>query len=482
MVTYIYLLVKNFRESCRCLLPAAGIDYSARISLDWVLNMSLSRPALALLFWLLVLLPVQTVFVQFFVQRLGLPPVLGLWKEGAVFLLLLAMEVRIIRRRPKWRARVWQTQWPQIVAAALSIFALLSSLPQVTPTSLVAGYRFELWFVLVLGVTLSWLAVESPHLLRLVRRLSRRAIVWGFYPVLTVSAATLVFGERFLALLGFGTEGAGFVTTAPLVNVVDGGGWNNLARLSGGFSTPNHLAAYLLLILPVLIGLENKSRRRLLASANLALILFSYARFAWLGLLFFALAYLTTTGFWRRVYRGLYLIPLALALFAVLTPSLASLEFLPTFLRKPSSSTLHYRHTMASLEMIRRSPRLLVVGYGLGSSGPASSYFDLDDNPLHARFNDVAYRWTLFEPDLTIPENWYLQLLLNGGLPYTLLYLLLLAYPAYLLRNRPYYFAAYLALLLANLILHVFENQTVALYYTTLLLTVSWSQKPALSK
>ena len=433
-----------------------------------------------LLTLLLIFLPLQNVLVQFFVQRIGFPASLSLWKETLTLALLAAMEIRILRRYRKWRGQVWSKQWPQLTALALSVFALVTSWPQVTRLSLVAGYRFELWFLLVLGVTLSWLAVESPHLLRVLRGLVRRSVVWGFYPVIIVSFLTLIVGSGFLQWLGFGAESGGLVTTSPLVNVIDGGGWNNLPRLSGGFSTPNHFAAYLLLILPVLLHLKDRRQRFILVGLNLVFVLLSYARFAWLGLLFFVLAYLTTTRYWRKFYRGLYLIPFALALFAVLTPSLANLTYLPTFLRKPSSSTLHYRHTMASLEMIARSPRLLVVGYGLGSSGPASKYFDLDDNPLHERFNAVSYRWTLFEPNLTIPENWYLQLLLNGGLPYTLLYLALLIYPTYLVRRQPYFLAAYLALLLGNLILHVFENQTVALYYTVLLLASKFDRRSSL--
>ena len=420
------------------------------------------------------LLPLQNVLVQLLVQRVGLPAAVSLWKEGVAALLLVLLEGRIIwlNRQSKTK-NFWSIAWPQVLAFSLIGLAVGQSLGRVTATSLAFGFRFELWFVLVLAIVLSWLQIEHLEAVRKVSRRIRQAVVYGFFLVALLSVGILLFGEGFLQSLGFGASTSEVITTSPLVNVIDGGGWNNFPRLGGGFSTPNHFAAYLLLSLPIFLQVSSRRLRWGLVGTAVVFIALSYARFAWLGLVFFALAYLrqkTTRAFWKRIWLGVTLFPVGLALFATLTPNLAEYEFLPTFLRKPSSSSLHHRHTMASLEVIQRSsPEILAFGYGLGSSGPASRYFDLDENPLHLRFNEVSYKWFLFEPDITIPENWYLQLILNGGLIYALGYIFLVAYPAYLFRDQPYVQAAYLALLLGNFLLHIFENQTVALYYSLLL-------------
>jgi len=117
-----------------------------------------------------------------------------------------------------------------------------------------------------------------------------RATLVGFAGSALISLATLVFGpQTVLPALGFGVDSAEFITMAPVAHVIDGGGWNSAFRLSGSFSTPNHFAAYLLLILPMLsIGwhMDKKLCWLYISSFILALgfVGLSVARFAWLGL------------------------------------------------------------------------------------------------------------------------------------------------------------------------------------------------------
>jgi hypothetical protein len=48
---------------------------------------------------------------------------------------------------------------------------------------------------------------------------------------------------------------------------------------------------------------------------------------------------------------------------------------------------------------------------------------------------------------------------------YLVLYLFILLYPVWRLRNQPIIFVALLSILLGNSVLHIFENSTVALYW-----------------
>jgi len=117
-----------------------------------------------------------------------------------------------------------------------------------------------------------------------------RSALIGFGISAIITLLSLFLGqETVLSAFGFGKETTGFITQAPLSHVIDGGGWDSGLRLSGTFSTPNHFAAYLLLLLPVLVaGFRiDKAWRWLYAlasSLSVVFIILSFSRFAWLGL------------------------------------------------------------------------------------------------------------------------------------------------------------------------------------------------------
>lgn len=324
------------------------------------------------------------------------------------------------------------------------------------------------------------------------------SIFLGFSFVAVISSSTLIFGQnKILKPLGFGNTKQGLVTTAPICQVIDFGSED--CRLSGTFSTPNHFSGYLILILPIfIITLSYKTKACIktkktlhenilisFLSISIFLILIfiytSYSRFALLGLLAWFLFWFVSKFSKKFIGKKItiltqsltILIPLFIGIIGINLPVEVT-QKLPLGLGKPSSTIEHQRHTGASLDILKESPKILVTGLGLGSSGPAakSEYQNLaTENNLYKNFSYISFRWYIIPERITIPENWYLQLILNGGIIYLILNMTLILYvfKNHLNKNTNknlHISLAFFTIILGNLLLHLWENQTIALYWT----------------
>jgi hypothetical protein len=76
----------------------------------------------------------------------------------------------------------------------------------------------------------------------------RTSLYLGFFLVVLVFLAGTLWGQE-TVLSSFGFENNNSQTTPQVCHLVDFG--ENSCRLSAGFASPNHLAAYLLLVLPI---------------------------------------------------------------------------------------------------------------------------------------------------------------------------------------------------------------------------------------
>jgi hypothetical protein len=278
---------------------------------------------------------------------------------------------------------------------------------------------------------------------------------------------------------------------------------------------------YLLLILPVFLvsffnWLKNSSRQwnwvsifELISLGLIGLFIgLSFSRFAWLGLAMFV-GFLIVLGAVRWLpnkpwvnlaakidFTTILLIPLFIATVAVNLSSETIRQLpLPEALVKPSSTTLHARHTTAAWQIIQNNPEKLLVGWGLPSAGSAAKeqFVSQYDNEMIEANRLVAYQNGLLPPDLAIPENWFLQILLNGGLVYFGLYTAILLIPIWALvraisqfdvhKPLPYrdllFGLGFFSVILGNLLLHIWENQTISLYWT--LAWLYWSLEVARS-
>jgi hypothetical protein len=181
------------------------------------------------------------------------------------------------------------------------------------------------------------------------------------------------------------------------------------------------------------------------------------------------------------------ILPFVFGLFLLnLPPSFIKDNNLPDFLAKPSSSIWHYRHTKASLDILSKEDDKLITGYGLGTTGPSatSAYTNPLENYLIKNYPTSATNFGLELERLVIPENWFLQLAINGGLIYTLLYFIIILIPVNIkdilkstksLDLEKYFLEinfgfSFLSIIFGNLFLHIWENQTIALYWSLMYL------------
>jgi hypothetical protein len=457
------------------------------------------KQILSILLCILVFfLPIQSILGVFAVNKLGLPVGILLWKECVEALVMSIMVFDISRNlRDKNILAVFKGAWIILVTVIISIFIILRSQNSVSILNIFYGFRFELFWVFFLSIFYTWFQLTNLETIEYLKQRVSRSLYYGFVPVLIVSYATLIFGqEKVLGFFGFGITNTKLLSYIPVSQVVDGGGWNNLLRLSGSFTTPNHFAGYLLLIFGFFLYRttieRSKSKKIIFGFATFNIIVFivlSFARFAWLGLItwFVVLAtyYFVKNKLIRRILFILaFILPVLIGTVAINLPEQYLQKSLPSFIAKPSSTTFHARRTFAALTVLGTHPRELWVGYGLGASGPAAKeqYTVVSQNPLYKENIETALKYYLRPEEILIPENWFIQLVLNGGLVYALLYSIVVLFPLYriikrliLVQNSTNIFDTYILLglfsiVIGNLFLHLWENQTIAVYYTLLIL------------
>jgi hypothetical protein len=505
-----------------------------------------------LLFILAVILPIQNILVVFAVNVLGLPNWLALWKEALVLALIVCIKIDLLKN-VGWKNLKYK--WFLGLFPVLNLFVIISSflINKVPLNQFLLGYRFELFWLWLWVIGFVWIK-NTINLKPVTEGLSLQnrnspyykqqlteGIFLGFGLCLILSLGQLVIGKDFVQFFGYSDSSLQLQPgkiNSPVCHTIDFG--IDSCRLAAPFSSPNHLAGYLIFILGFMLlyavkrgelnsikeGINNFKISKLnvadmfhsiIAGATnysfvpisiiiSVFIFLTYSRFALIVLALywlFVLIYLFKHRFSKILTIAILSFTFIFSLLVTsIDPSWAS-KILPTFLAKPSSSMEHYRLTGVSLDILKSEPIILLTGLGQGSSGSSATYFRPDQNVIYNRFKDISYKWFIKPERITVPENWYLQLVLNGGLIYTLLYLFILIYPILNLakeeekqnskpwvsiplvrggseadgvlksdattKNQSYQnlfvFLAFFGIMLGNIFLHLWENQTIAIYW-----------------
>lgn len=124
-------------------------------------------------------------------------------------------------------------------------------------------------------------------------------------------------------------------------------------------------------------------------------------------------------------------------------------------------------------------------GHGLASAGPASrSIADINQNPIEigAVNPEMSYLASVFRarnPDFVfstehyyIPESWYIQQMIEGGIVGTVLFAALLLGMLWFARKNHYMSAGLVGVLVMNIFLHTFESVHSSFALFTLLAAV----------
>jgi hypothetical protein len=428
---------------------------------------------------LLLLLPISNPLGQFLIHVLKFNLNILLWKELIMISIITMMVYSLI-----YNQLIFKAYFSIIWVVFTTLVTISSFYNQIALNSYLIGFRFELLWVLFLAISLDW--VRLIGLINIRKLINSIYLGFGLSGLLTL--ATVIFGsQKVLTLLGYqdAVETTSNLVNSSLCHSINGLG--DGCRLSGGFGNPNHYGAYLAMLLPLFIFNIKKGNTKLIrsfsfifASLSVLFIILNFARFAWLGLIISLFIYLCTL-FRKPLSRILVVSVLffsSVGGFVLFSQPFDSekYSFLPQYITKPGSSIGHYRLTNIAMEIItKNSPNIIFTGYGLGQSGPAAKpdYTDVKELKIVKENYLIADKYYTIRETITIPESWYLQLILNGGFIYAILYMLIVLAPLYLLikSNNNTVIAITLGLFIVifgNIFLHIWESSIVAIYYSIL--------------
>lgn len=382
----------------------------------------------------------------------------ALWKEALLAVILLVALIEIVRtgdlkkslKPDRFDACIL------MLAAALAVASLLAGTPLV---QIVYGIRYDL-VPLAAFIILRRVPWSERFLARLPLVLAGAVLAAVLYGLLT-----LVAPIPFFTALGYSDLHSLYVPSGPVAPFQQIGG-TALRRLQGAMSGPNQFGIWLACLLPILLALPPR-RRRIVAPLALLAIALTFSRAAWI-----ASAVVLAVSFWPAI-RKLSVAAVTVLCIGILSASIAVLAFFPSVILRIESSADHLRNPIEAMGIMLRES----LGRGLGSAGPAHNRVS-DACVFRAGGDDVS--WAAPHSDLCVfvdgrqvqpvgrecvcplrPENWYLQLGVEGGWIAMLAFLALVALLIRRLWPTPPA-QALMAVAIAGLFLHAWEDAAVA--------------------
>jgi hypothetical protein len=293
---------------------------------------------------------------------------------------------------------------------------------------------------------------------------------------------TLAMPASFFTALGYSDLHSLYVPSGPVAPFQQIGG-TALRRMQGAMSGPNQFGIWLAALLPVVLALGGRWRRFVAPLALLGIVL-TFSRAAWI-----AAAAVLLVSFWPLL-RKLSVTAVTILCVGILALSVAVLAFFPSVILRIESSADHLRNPIEALGIMVREP----LGRGLGSAGPANNRVS-DACVFLEEGSDAS--WAAPHADLCVfvgdaqvqpvgkecscpllPENWYLQLGVEGGWIAMFAFIVLVAILIRRLWPTPPAMAL-MAASIAALFLHAWEDAAVA-YTVWILCAITltfWSAK-----
>ncbi len=433
--------------------------------------MRMLRETLALI--LLALLPFHALGVTV-LTRIAAGPnhaplgALALWKEALLALVLLLALVEIVRSGDLKKALKADRfdACVLVLAAALAVASLVAG----TPLAQIAyGIRYDL-VPLAAFVILRRVPWSDGFLRRLPFVLGGAVLAAVSYGLLT-----LALPASFFTALGYSDLHSLYVPSGPVAPFQQIGG-TALRRMQGAMSGPNQFGIWLAALLPVVLAIGGRWRRFVAPLVLLGIVL-TFSRAAWI-----AAAAVLIASFWPQL-RKLSVTAVTVLCVGILALSVAVLAFFPSVILRIESSADHLRNPIEAVSIMLREP----LGRGLGSAGPA-----------HNRVSDACVfleegsdaSWAAPHADLCVfvgdaqvqpvgkacscpllPENWYLQLGVEGGWLAMFAFMALVVLLIRRLWPTPPAMAL-VAVSIAALFLHAWEDAAVA-YTVWILLAIT---------
>jgi len=402
------------------------------------------------------------------------PPmgVLALWKEAllAIILLLALIEIAKSYPLPATRSSFRFDRFDAciiVLAVALIVATLLVS--GLRSPAFFYGIRYDLVplaaFVVLRRVPWSeWFLARLPFVLG---GAVLAAVAYGFL--------TIALPASFFTALGYSDLHSLYVPSGPVAPYQQIGG-TALRRLQGAMSGPNQFGIWLACLLPILLALPPR-RRRIVAPLAILAIVLTFSRAAWI-----AAAAVLLVSFWPQL-RRLSVTAVTTLCIGVLAVSLALLLFFPQIILRIESSSDHLRNPLEAISIMAKEP----LGRGLGSAGPANNRV-ADACVLLPEGSDASWaapheNLCVFVGDVQVqpvgractcpllPENWYLQIGVEGGWIAMFAFMALIVLLVCRLWPTPPAMSL-MAVAIAGLFLHAWEDAAVA-YTVWILLAIT---------
>jgi len=454
---------------------------------------------------LLALLPFHALLVTAGTKLIAGPghaplAVLALWKEFLLGIIVLLVVL-------EWMSKKWKVESGKrftfdaidtLIIALLVLSAVVTVMMRVDVKTALYGFKYD--FLPLVAFLVARRVVWSERFLSLVGHI---LLVVGCV-VATYGIVGFLLPQKFFLWLGYSSVHSLYFADGPLAAFQQIGD-TSLRRIQSSMSGPNQLGLWLLIPWCVVLVRLLKERRWILllplGLIGLALLL-SFSRSAFLGG-FVATLVMLRIGLppriGKKVFLGFLTGCVALGIVLVL--------LFPQVFWRLGSTRGHLTRPILAMQEVLRNP----LGQGLGMAGPASTH--LRDTCVFLRAQDDP-AWAKNIPKLCVfvggvkvqpadrecvcpnlPENWYIQIGVEMGVIGFVLFLLLVSL---LLRRlgsgkwkvqkhsasskplstsllsteyfslRSAVFLSFLALSIAALFLHAWEDSAVA--YTVWLL------------
>lgn len=359
-----------------------------------------------LLAFYIFLLPFHAIWVTYLKCRAGIDmDILRFWKEMVILGLLGIVSYQVLKKYHFNLEKIYKNNSILWLVTAFSLTSLFYIyFPYFNPkVSSYLGFKYDVFFLfaLLVGYYLSAAKQNFDFLLKsLFTSIGVMLIVFlPWYVSGNIASTTEIFGFDSTPST---YEANGCISFSQNVT----GGHN---RFQGSFWDPIRFSVFLTVFYFFLIGyiLEKKEKSRLISygallitsSAIFASIFFAFTKTSILGLLFWIVLFLYLVR--KIIYQKTFSKKFIIGVWSVVWVLLFAILYLKRNLfLHPEAILGRVENLITSIQMFFWNP----FGYGLGIAGPASQLGTSSDTFLSG--------WvTKF-----LPENWYVQLLLEQSI------------------------------------------------------------------
>jgi hypothetical protein len=469
----------------------------------------LSKLNYCLLIFLVFILPFNNLILEVLINNFRINPSFTIYKEFITLVITIICSYFLIKNR--------QSEYPKnslllAIGAILlfSLYAIYQTLSNnINIQLLVLGFRTEVFYFIcgpIITLYCSYLSrCKQLEAQKLFKNL-KISIITSFCLLAIFSFFVLITNNQIYKTIGFAKD-----QTSVQAQVQEMASYDSInrlqsynptpichsiessvsgCRLASGFATPINFSGYLLLIFFVLLYLLSNQKNfyyqfwyLLLILVNIFLMYKTYSRFVLVGIfvaiLWYTMVYLKHLKPKVQIINKLLVATSIIVLIGLpvvinqqlllLATNSSVLKSLPPQITKSASTDGHYKlNTISYLVFNSKLPEIVYKGYGLSQTGSIAKnqYQKINETRFVKENIDIFNQVGQPREIASVPENWYMSVILNTSLIGFGMFLLSLGLYIYTNLNKQTLFlvAGIVSIAVANYFLHLWENPVVIFY------------------